>query len=310
MRRILTAVAGIGAGLGAVAAAGLVALLIFAAFLVPLAVDQRPGYAAPAITIGRVHSRFQPEDGKIFVLVIGNDARSGNPDRALADAIHIAGINTKSMRGGILNFPRDCWVDIPGYGSAKINESLFAGGPEKVAETIEHLTGIRLDYWVMVGFEGFEDLIKGVGAIKMRIPSPVYDIGGSGAHLDAGVQHLTYWEALSYVRTRHPFPHGDIDRTTNQASFLIAMLRNLQHDVKRNPAALLKWMSVTRDVTRLNVSPRELFKLGILASQVKPGNIRNVTVPVSLGMVGAASVDYISGSASSIYSKFKKNASL
>ncbi|MEA2498711.1 MAG: polyisoprenyl-teichoic acid--peptidoglycan teichoic acid transferase [Actinomycetota bacterium] len=309
MRRALTGLAAIGAGIGAAMGAVLLVVLILGALFLPVAADQRPSYAAP-LTIGRVHARFQPEDGKIFVLVIGNDARSGNPDRALADAIHIAGINTKTMKGGILNFPRDCWVPIPGYGSGKINEALFAGGPERVAETLENLTGIRLDYWAMVGFEGFEDLVKGVGPIKMKIPYPMYDPGGSGAHLDSGVQRMTYWKALAYARTRHGLPHGDIDRTTNQAKFLIAMLRELRSDVGRSSGALLKWMSVTRDVARLNVSPRELFRLGILATQVKPKDIGNVTVPVSLGSMGAASVDFISGSAEGIYDRFKEKASL
>lgn len=291
--------------------AGCLSLLILAGFLLPFAGDQRPGRAAsPAITIGRVHSDYQPEDGKIYVLVIGNDARTGNPDRALADAIHIAGINTHTMKGGILNFPRDCWVEIPGHGSAKINEALFDGGPALLAQTLEKITGIRLDYWVMVGFQGFQSLIKGVGKITYRLPAPVYDIGGSGANLDAGLHHLNNWQALSYVRTRHPFPHGDIDRTTNQASFLVAMLRQLQSDMKRNPAALLKWMSVTRGVARLDVTPKELFHLGILASQVKPKDIGNVTIPVSLGTEGAASVDFISSGASLIYQGFKKTARL
>ena len=309
MRRLLTAFAGVGAGIGAALGAVFLVVLVLAAMFSPIAGDESPAWAAP-LTIGRVHASFQPKDGKIFVAVIGNDARSGNPDRALADAIHIAGINTRTMKGGILNFPRDCWVSIPGYGEGKINESLFAGGPERVAETLENLTGIRLDYWVMVGFDGFEDLIKGVGPIKMKIPYPMYDPGGSGAHLDPGVQQMTYWKALAYARTRHGLPHGDIDRTTNHGKFLIAMLRELRRDVGRSPGALLKWMSVTRDVARLNVSPRELFRLGILATQVKPKDIGNVTVPVSLGSVGAASVDFISGSAQGIYDRFKKKGSL
>jgi LCP family protein required for cell wall assembly len=310
MRRALTGLGAFGAVFGAMAAAITLGVILFATVLVPLSSGNSPSFAAPAISIGRVHARYQPEDGKVFVLVIGNDARSGNPDQALADAIHIAAVNTKTMRGGILNFPRDCWVEIPGHGSAKINESLFDGGPELVAQTLESLTGIHLDYWVMVGFEGFEDLVKGVGGVPYNLKQDVYDVGGSGANLKAGKQRLTYWQALSYVRTRHPFPHGDIDRTTNQASFLLAMLRQMQSEVERNPAALLKWMSVTRNVTRLNVSPRELFRLGVMATQVNAKHIGNVTVPVSLGHVGAASVDFISSGASSIYGRFKRTGEL
>ena len=46
---------------------------------------------AAALSIGRVHAGYQPTTGKLFVLVIGNDARHGNPNGALADAIHLWG---------------------------------------------------------------------------------------------------------------------------------------------------------------------------------------------------------------------------
>ena len=62
--------------------------------------------SAAAISIGRVHAGYQPTTGKFFVLVIGNDARHGNPNGALADAIHLVGIDPRSMKAGILNFPR------------------------------------------------------------------------------------------------------------------------------------------------------------------------------------------------------------
>lgn len=265
--------------------------------------------AAPLL-IGRVHESFQPTTGKVFVLVIGNDARSGNPDQSRADAIHIVGINAETMRGGILNFPRDSWVSIPGHGAAKMNEALYRGGPELLAKTLENLTGIRLDYWVMVGFEGFSDIIDELGGVRMRIPRPVYDPTGSGAHIDPGVKNLGRYGALAYVRTRHSFPNGDIDRTTNQGRFLIAMLKKLHRQVERDPAALLHWVDVTTDHTRLDLSPAELFRLGVLATEVDPARVENVTVPVSIGAVGAASVVFISPAAGSIYKRFERTGSL
>ena len=85
--------------------------------------------AAAPITAGRVHADHQPKDGKIFVLILGSDARAGNPTNSRADAVHLAGINTKTMKGGILNFPRDSWVNIPGSGSARITNLFTEGGP-------------------------------------------------------------------------------------------------------------------------------------------------------------------------------------
>jgi polyisoprenyl-teichoic acid--peptidoglycan teichoic acid transferase len=289
-------------------ATAMVLWVALVAAVVPILGTKADTSSAP-ITMGRVHESFQPNKGKIFVLVIGSDARSGNPNLR-ADAIHIAGINTRTMRGGVLNFPRDTWLNIPGRGSGKINEALYLGGPELLARTLEAETGIHLDYWVLVGFEGFQKIIDGVGPVKMHIGRDIYDPGGSGAQIEAGVRRMGPANSLAFVRTRKAFAGGDITRTTNQARFLLALLRELRKDVDRSPASLLRWMAVARRHARLNVSHREMFRLGVLTSQVEPKRVGNVTVPVSLGSVGAASVVFLRPEARAIYTRFKRNASL
>jgi LCP family protein required for cell wall assembly len=266
--------------------------------------------ADAAVVVGRVRETFQPIGGKIFVLVIGSDARQGNPTASRADALHLVGLNTKTMRGGILNFPRDSWVPIPGSGSGKINEALYQGGPQLQARTIEELTGIKIDYYVMTGFEGFQSIMKNLGGVQMRIRRDIFDPGGSGAKIKSGTKRLDPPSALAFVRTRKAFPQGDIDRTTNQGRFLLALLRQLRREVSSNPAALLKWIAAGRKYTRLDISVAETFRLAVLASQVSPKKVRNVTVPVSIGSVGAASVVFISSSAKNIYRRFKKTGSL
>ncbi len=242
------------------------------------------------------------------MLVLGSDARTGNSDAARADAIHVVGINTDDMKAGILNFPRDAWVDIPGHGTSKINDALYEGGPELVAQTIENLTKIRIDYWVLTGFEGFVGIIHDLGPVKVDVPMDLYDPSGSGADLKAGKQPLHALSALSFVRDRHDFPHGDVDRSTNQGTFLIDLLKKLRRDVSGNPAALFKWISTTRAHTRFDISADEMFRLGVLASQLDPARVDNVTVPVSLGSAGAASVVYIQPSAQNLYRRFAKDA--
>ncbi len=268
------------------------------------------GLAAAGVGAGRVHADAQAMRGKVFILVIGSDARFGNPDSVRADAIHIVGIDTKSMRGGILNFPRDSWVNIPGYGSGKINEALYDGGPELVARTLEELTGIHLDYWVMTGFQGFQGIIESVGRVKIHLGRDIYDPGGSGARLDKGTIRLSAGQALAYVRTRHSFPNGDIDRTTNQARFLLLLLAKLRKQVESNPGRLFDWIDLVRRYTRAEIPADELFDLGILATQVSRKHIDSVTVPVSIGSVGAASVVFISPGAESIYERFRSSGRL
>lgn len=285
--------------------AALLALVALAADLVGTGATN----AAP-IVMGRLNESFQPADGKVFVLVIGNDARAGSPLNARADAIHIVGINTDTMKAGILNFPRDSWVNIPGRGTGKINTALYYGGPELLARTLTGMTGISLDYWAMVGFEDFRKIIGALGGVRMHLPTAVHDPSGSGARLRAGTQNLGRHQALAYLRTRHSFGGGDVTRTTNQGRFLIALLKKLRREVGRSPSALLRWMAITQHYARYDMSAEEMFRLGVLASHIKPRAVKNVTVPVSVGSVGAASVVFISGSAGSLYGRFRLNASL
>ncbi|HEV3473100.1 MAG TPA: LCP family protein [Actinomycetota bacterium] len=284
-------------------------LLTVVAVTVGLVASSGTSTAAPLL-MGRLHASFQPTSGKVFILVIGNDARSGNPTYSRADAIHIVGINTDTMEAGILNFPRDSWVNIPGYGHGKMNEALYHGGPELLARTLQGITGITLDYWAMVGFEDFRKIIKALGGVRMHLPTSVHDPSGSGARLNAGTQNLGPHQALAYLRTRHSFSGGDITRTTNQGHFLIALLKKLRRQVDRSPAAMLRWMAITQRFARYEMSSEEMFRLGVLAAELRPRDVRNVTVPVSVGSVGAASVVFISPGATSLYARLRESGSL
>ena len=284
-----------------------VALLVVLAatcLLVPV-IGDAPRSAASRILGGRVHESFNPARGKIFVLVIGNDARAGNPDQSLADAIHIVGINTDTMRAGILNFPRDSYVPVPGHGTMKMNESLYRGGPDLLAKTLENETGIRLDYWVMTGFVGFEKIVADLGGVQMDVPHAIQDYG-SGADLKAGPQVLDPGEALAFNRTRKTLPGGDIDRTTNQGLFLLALLENLQKDAEADPSAVLEWMAIARKWTRFDIPSDEMFYLGVLAAQIKRSDVKSLTVPVTLGSAGLASVVFIQPEAKSLYRRFER----
>jgi len=285
-------------------------LVLAAGVTVVPVIGEAPRVGASSVIAGRVDDSYQPVDGRVFVLVIGNDARQGNPDNSRADAIHIVGINTRTMKGGILNFPRDSYIPLVGGGVGRINEALVRGGPEGVARTVENLTGIDLDYWVMTGFEGFRGLIEDVGFITMKIPQPINDPLGSGARLRKGTYGLGPINALAFVRTRKTIAGGDIGRTTNHGRFLLGMLAEFREDTAGRPSQIFKWMAATQKHTRLNIGAEELFRLGVLASRVSPKDVGNVTVPVSLGSAGAASVVFIQGGARSIYARFRRTATL
>src|ERR671911_1664250 len=75
-------------------------------------------------------------------VILGSDARAGEPSRS--DTIMVAGT------GGLLAVPRDTLVEIPGVGQDKINAAFATGGPELTVETLESLTGVPIENYVVV----------------------------------------------------------------------------------------------------------------------------------------------------------------
>jgi LCP family protein required for cell wall assembly len=237
----------------------------------------------------------------LFILVLGSDARSGqNVERSRADSIHLLGVDVRRKRATILGFPRDSWVSIPGYGTAKINTAMYAGGPELVVRTIENLTGIRIDFYVLTSFTGLRALVNGIGGLEVDVPYAMRD-SRSGSNFSAGNQKLNGKEALAFSRDRHSVPGGDLGRSKNQGRLLLAALKKLRSGFESDPGLLFTWIRVGWRHVRTDLSFQTLLDLGLTATQVASKNVDNRVVPATVGTVGQQSVVFISSSASSMY---------
>lgn len=265
--------------------------------------------AGDVVEIQSVHgAAFVPAlEGKkpLFILALGSDARSGQPvSGERSDSIHLIGIDPAGKRATILGFPRDSWVPIPGFGTNKITTALTFGGPELTVRTIENLTGITIDFWMLTSFSGLVDMVNGIGGLTVDVPQAMND-PFSGARFSKGPTHLSGREALSFARDRHDFLSGDLARSSNQGLLFLAALRKLRSTFRKDPAKLLLWMAVGWRNLRTDLSPDVLLSLALTATQVPPGRVNNLVVPASVGTVGTASVVFISPSASSIYADMR-----
>ena len=101
----------------------------------------------------------------------------------------------------MVSIPRDSYVDIPGYGSDKINAAYVDGGPALLAQTVEEATGLRLDHYAEVGFGGFPTVVDALGGVEVCPAEPISD-PLAGIDLPAGCQTLDGRNALGYVRSR------------------------------------------------------------------------------------------------------------
>lgn len=242
-----------------------------------------------------------PAANPLFVLVIGSDARPGQVVTATrADSLHIVGVNPRLGRGAIVGIPRDSFVPIPGHGTAKINAALFYGGPELVVRTVEQLTGIRIDAYLLTGFDGFHRLIDAIGGLDVRVPYAMDD-ANSGAHFRPGPTHLGGREALAFSRDRHDAPGGDFGRSMNQGRVLLGTLRDLRAAMARDPARLVPWLVAATRFLRTDLSLSDMTELLLAATTFEPGRIRSTVVSGSGAMVSGQSIVRLGSGAQAVF---------
>jgi polyisoprenyl-teichoic acid--peptidoglycan teichoic acid transferase len=248
--------------------------------------------------------------GPMFFLVIGSDARPGQPvSQTRADSIHVVGVNPRKGRVSILGIPRDSWVPIPGWGTDKINAALVVGGPELLVATVEHLTGIQLDAYVLTGFEDFQTMVSAVGGFDIRIPYPISD-SYARAQFRKGPEHLSGREALAFSRVRHDLPTGDFGRSFNQGRVMIAALATLRDEVADGSAALLPWVIAGAAHLKTDLSIGEMFELLMAAPAFEPTRVRNAVVSGHTGSVGSKSVVFLDGGAYAMFRDLGRDAIL
>ncbi|MBI3648970.1 MAG: LCP family protein [Actinobacteria bacterium] len=265
------------------------------------------------LVIGKAHADFTPKlDGSqpIFILTLGSDARPGTPiDRGLSDSIHIVAINLKKDRVTILGFPRDSWVNIPGYGSSKINSAMPQGGPPLTIQTIEALTGIKLDYYILTSFDGVKQAIDDIGGLTVDVPFAMHD-SYSKANFNPGVQHLNGFDVLAFARDRHSLLSGDFGRSEDQGRVMIAALAQLRKEFAKDPSRLLTYVGAGMRNVQTSMSLDEVMSFAFTALSFNPKRVTNLVVPGSTGMQGSQSVVFISSVASQIYSDLANDGML
>jgi LCP family protein required for cell wall assembly len=281
----------------AAALAWIVACGIAAASLVGFA---GAASAQTGILIGKAHAGFAPSmsaDDPIVVLTVGSGAREGEDVlHSLADSIHVVSMDPTTNKASIIGIPRDSWVPIPGYGTAKINSSLVAGGPDLLVQTVEALSGLTIDYWAITTFWGITDLVDELGGLTITVPFSMDDYN-SGSNFEPGTHHLNGKQTLAFARDRHSFSQGDFARSENGGRILLAFLEQFRKAFQQDQSQLFPWVAAGMKYVDAAMPIDEAVDLAYTASHVNPKGVANAVLPGTSGMEGGISVVYLSSSA-------------
>lgn len=206
--------------------------------------------------------------------------------------VHLYGGNSDKVE--MVSFPRDSLVPIPAYTDPKtgrvrqprhdrINSAFAEGGPKLLVQTVQGLTGVRIDHYLQVDFEGFQKMVDKLGGVDVCLSQPARD-RYSGIDLSAGRHHINGTVALSFVRQRHGLPNGDIDRIKRQQEFIGAMVRKvLSAGTLANPFKLNGFLEVATSSLQADESLdfATMRTLALRLRNLGAGNVVFTTAPVA-----------------------------
>jgi LCP family protein required for cell wall assembly len=219
-------------------------------------------------------SRQQLSPEEQAELSTGGDLGTGRTDTILLVHVPHLGSGTPTT---MVSIPRDSFVKIPGYGQDKINAAFVDGGPALLAQTVEQATGLRIDQYAEIGFDGFALMVNAVGGVTVCPDEPIDD-PLAGINLPAGCQELDGRSALGYVRSRAT-PRADLDRMVHQRAFMSALLhRASSPEVWLNP---LRWYPMAHaGAAALTVDDHDhIWNVARLLWSLR-GDVTTTTVPI------------------------------
>jgi LCP family protein required for cell wall assembly len=220
------------------------------------------------------------------ILLVGSDSRTsrGNArewvkNEQRTDSMMVVHVAADRKSVDVISIPRDSWVDIPGYGSAKINAAYAEGGPPLLIQTIEQLTGVRIDHMGIVDFTGFKEMTDALGGVKITVPSATQD---SRNFFPAGTYRMNGKQALGYVRQRHGLPNGDFDRMKRQQNWIRAVIKEaMSKGTLTDPLKLNRFLQAATKAVALDDGwgINDVRGLALSLTSLKTTDIRFITAP-------------------------------
>jgi len=286
---------------------GVVGFLLVAGCVGGVVVYQRLNGNINKVDVGEENPAVK--NGPVNILVIGTDAREGKGNTGYGDAGSVGHADTTFLfhvsedrtNATALSIPRDMITDIPecettdekgtkrvvpAEQGVRFNTSLGQENrdPGCTWRTVEKLTGVEIDHFMMADFNAVKELSTAVGGVEVCAGKDIND-PKSHLKLKAGRHTVKGEQALAFVRTRHSVGFGsDLSRIKLQQQFLSSMIRKMKSgDTLSNPSKLFKLSDAATKALTVDTGIGSVKKLMDLANDLKRVNTDKITfttVPV------------------------------
>lgn len=219
-------------------------------------------------------------DAENFLLV-GSDS-SGTVAQGRSDIIVLAHISDDRKQVYLVSFPRDMYVDVPGYGKDTVNSAYRYGGPQLLVRTLQQLVDVPIDHAGVIKYAGLQGMADGLGGVDVTVGKA--SSGPGLTTLRKGVNPLDGAAALGFIRERNQPGENDITRGRRQLTFIKAlMVKALSKDALSNRFAFAEF----RDAATANLTvdnafvPEDMRSLASALKGLGSNNIVSITAPVT-----------------------------
>lgn len=210
----------------------------------------------------------------------------------MTDTIMIFKYNPHTQNAYLISIPRDTYT---GYNKAyatasdKINCLYLGGEVQKTLDAVNRVTGLDLEYYVVVDTEALKALVDAIGGVYFDVPIDMKYTDKKQdlyINLKAGYQLLDGNKAEQVVRFRHnqdgtsyDFEYGDNDtgRMKTQRNFLKAVMK--QTLTPSNIMNIGKFIDIAQTYIKTNI-PVDIMKQYIApAVNFSVDNLETGTIP-------------------------------
>lgn len=232
------------------------------------------------------------------ILILGDDTRSGKnkidgESGGGSDTTILVHLSADRSRAYAVSIPRDSIVDrpecgkddeVPAESNAMWNAAYAIGGPACTIRQLEATTGVRVEHYVVVDFNGFKDMVDAVGGVPMCIPEDIDD-PGHDIFIPAGDEVLLKGDqALDYVRVRYfGAEKSDISRIKRQQAFIAALVNKVKSaGTLSRLDRVVKFLDAATKSLTLDEGLGSLTKIGKIGMQLQGiglDKVQFVTIP-------------------------------
>lgn len=245
---------------------------------------------------------------RVNILLVGYGG--GDHDGAfLADSISILSIDPQTDTTTTIPIPRDLWIEgvshLPQNG--KVNEAFaigqlnggIDGAGELLAGVLAEVTGLEIDGWMAIDFDGFQEMVDAVGGVTIQNPTAFSYTMNEQLHdsqawndrsFAAGEIELNGEEALAYARARYtnvPSESADFARSVRQARIIGGLRSEVGEGGLGAIGPGIGLMNAMEDRLHTDLSAIDLFLLsGHMGSDRRVELLEDVVLTATTNTIG------------------------